>query len=62
LERATENPDVVDVIGHIAPEPSFTLEPNEIEQLAKIIWFTIVTQSNSMLNIISLQVNGYKNI
>jgi putative hydrolase len=36
LERAIENPDV-DVIGHIAPEPSFTLEPNEIEQVAKMI-------------------------
>jgi putative hydrolase len=36
LERAIENPDV-DVIGHIAPEPSFTLERDEIEQLAKMI-------------------------
>jgi putative hydrolase len=36
LERAIENPNV-DVIGHIAPEPSFTLEPDEIEQLAKMI-------------------------
>jgi putative hydrolase len=36
LERAIENPDV-DVIGHIAPEPSFTLEPDEIEQLANLI-------------------------
>jgi putative hydrolase len=36
LERAIENPNV-DVIGHIAPEPSFTLELDEIEQLAKMI-------------------------
>jgi putative hydrolase len=36
LERAIENPNV-DVIGHIAPEPPFTLEPNEVEQLAKMI-------------------------
>ena len=36
LERAIENPNV-DVIGHIAPEPSFTLESDEIEQLAKMI-------------------------
>ena len=31
LEKAIENPNV-DVIGHIAPEPSFSVEPNEIEQ------------------------------
>jgi putative hydrolase len=36
LEKAIENPNV-DVIGHIAPEPSFTLESNEIEQLANLI-------------------------
>jgi putative hydrolase len=36
LEKAIENPKV-DVIGHIAPEPSFTLEPNEIERLANLI-------------------------
>jgi putative hydrolase len=36
LEKAIENPHV-DVIGHIAPEASFTLESNEIEQLAKLI-------------------------
>ena len=36
LEKAIENPDV-DVIGHIAPEPSFTLEPNEVDQLANLI-------------------------
>jgi histidinol phosphatase-like PHP family hydrolase len=36
LEKAIENPNV-DVIGHIAPEPSFCLEPNEIERLANLI-------------------------
>jgi putative hydrolase len=36
LEKAIENPNV-DVIGHIAPEPSFPLEPNEIERLASLI-------------------------
>lgn len=36
LQTAIENPNV-DVIGHIAPEPSFTLESNEIEQLANLI-------------------------
>jgi putative hydrolase len=36
LEKAIENPNV-DVIGHIAPEPLFSLEPNEIERLAKLI-------------------------
>jgi putative hydrolase len=36
LQRAIENPDV-DVIGHIAAEPSFTLELDEIEQLGKMI-------------------------
>src|SRR5919109_1460102 len=36
LERAIENPNV-DVIGHIASEPSFTLGSDEIEQLAKMI-------------------------
>jgi putative hydrolase len=36
LEKAIENPNV-DVIGHIAPEPSFTLEPKEVEQLSNLI-------------------------
>jgi histidinol phosphatase-like PHP family hydrolase len=36
LKKAIENPDV-DVIGHIAPEPTFTLETYEIEELASII-------------------------
>ena len=36
LEKAIENTNV-DVIGHIAPEPSFTLEPDEVEQLANLI-------------------------
>lgn len=36
LEKAIENPNV-DVIGHIAPEPSFCVEPNEIERLANLI-------------------------
>lgn len=36
LQTAIENPNV-DVIGHIASEPSFTLESNEIEQLANLI-------------------------
>lgn len=37
LEKAIENPNV-DVIGHIVPEPSFTLvELNEIERLANLI-------------------------
>jgi putative hydrolase len=36
LEKAIENPNV-DVIGHIAPEPSFTLELDEVEQLANLI-------------------------
>jgi putative hydrolase len=36
LEKAIENPNV-DVIGHIAPEPLFSLEPNEIERLANLI-------------------------
>jgi putative hydrolase len=36
LEKAIENPNV-DVIGHIAPEPSFALELNEIEQLSNLI-------------------------
>ena len=36
LEKAIENP-TVDVIGHIAPEPSFTLESSEIEGLANLI-------------------------
>jgi histidinol phosphatase-like PHP family hydrolase len=36
LQRAIENPNV-NVIGHIAPEPSFVLDPNEIEQLANSI-------------------------
>jgi putative hydrolase len=36
LERAIENPSV-DVIGHLAPEPSFSLERSEIEDLANLI-------------------------
>lgn len=36
FEKAIENPNV-DVIGHFAPEPSFSLEPNEIERLANLI-------------------------
>ena len=36
FEKAIENPNI-DVIGHIAPEPSFSLEPNEIERLANLI-------------------------
>lgn len=36
LEKAIENPNV-DVIGHIAPEASFTLELDEVEQLANLI-------------------------
>ena len=31
---AIKNPDV-NVIGHLAPEPTFTIEPNEIEEIAK---------------------------
>jgi putative hydrolase len=36
LEKAIENPNV-DVIGHIAPEPSFSVEPNELERLANLV-------------------------
>jgi putative hydrolase len=36
LEKAIKNSSV-EVIGHIAPEPSFSLKPNEIEQLANLI-------------------------
>ncbi|HET7391512.1 MAG TPA: PHP domain-containing protein [Nitrososphaeraceae archaeon] len=36
LKKAIENPDV-DVIGHIAPEPTFTLENDEINALASLI-------------------------
>jgi putative hydrolase len=36
LEKAIQNPDV-DVIGHIAPEPDFTLEREEMERLARLI-------------------------
>ncbi len=36
LEKAIENPNV-DVLGHIAPEESFTIELDEIEQLANLI-------------------------
>lgn len=36
LEKAIENPNV-EVIGHIAPEPSFSLKPNEIAELADLI-------------------------
>jgi putative hydrolase len=45
LEKAIENPNV-DVIGHIAPEPSFTLELNEIEQLSNLI-----TQNNKTVEL-----------
>jgi putative hydrolase len=36
LTRAIENPSV-DVIGHIAPETSFRMEPDEVEDLASLI-------------------------
>ena len=36
LEKAIENPDV-NVIGHIAPESSFTLESGEVDQLASLM-------------------------
>ena len=36
LKKAIENPNV-DVIGHIAPEPTFTLETDEIDALASLI-------------------------
>lgn len=36
LETAIKDPSV-DVIGHIAPEPSFSLENNEISELADLI-------------------------
>jgi histidinol phosphatase-like PHP family hydrolase len=36
LEQAIENPSV-DVIGHLAPEPSFTLEIEEVKELADLI-------------------------
>ena len=36
LEKAIENPDV-NVIGHIAPESSFTLESREVDQLASLM-------------------------
>ena len=36
LKKAIENPDV-NVIGHIAPESSFTLETREIDQLASLM-------------------------
>ena len=36
LQKAIENPDV-DVIGHLAPESTFSLEQTEIEDLARLI-------------------------
>ena len=36
LKRAIENPDV-NVIGHIAPEPTFKLESSEVDTLASLI-------------------------
>jgi putative hydrolase len=36
LEKVIQNPDV-DVIGHVAPEPDFTLEQEEMERLARLI-------------------------
>lgn len=36
LERAIKNPNV-DVIGHIAPEPSFVLSENEMEDISSLI-------------------------
>lgn len=36
LEKAIQNPDV-DVIGHLAPEPSFVLNTNEIEDLSSLL-------------------------
>lgn len=36
LYKAIENPDV-NVIGHIAPEPTFTLEKDEVDTLASMI-------------------------
>jgi putative hydrolase len=36
LKKAIENPDV-NVIGHIAPECSFTLENREVDQLASLM-------------------------
>lgn len=36
LKRAIENPDV-NVIGHIAPEATFTLENSEVDALASLI-------------------------
>jgi histidinol phosphatase-like PHP family hydrolase len=36
LEQAIENPNV-DVIGHLASEPSFPLEIEEVKQLALLI-------------------------
>ena len=36
LEKAIENPDV-NVIGHIAPESSFTLESREVDELASMM-------------------------
>jgi len=36
LKQAIQNPDV-NVIGHIAPEPSFTLDDDEVQSLASLI-------------------------
>jgi putative hydrolase len=45
LKKVIENPNV-DVLGHIAPEESFTIELNEIEQLANLI-----TQNNKTVEL-----------
>ncbi|MFL6367285.1 MAG: hypothetical protein ACJ72T_01875 [Nitrososphaeraceae archaeon] len=36
LKKAIENP-YVNVIGHIAPEPTFTLQSSEVDELAHLI-------------------------
>lgn len=36
LEKAIQNPDV-DILGHLAPEPSFALDEDEIKSLAYLI-------------------------
>ena len=36
LKEAIENPNV-NVIGHVAPEPTFTLENSEVDELASLI-------------------------
>ena len=37
LKRAIQNPDV-DVIGHLAPEPTFDLDDQELSELASLIF------------------------